>query len=65
MTFGKFALRLVDDIEDGFKNPKHRQQWRNTLTIYAKLMWDIPIADVATQDVLAALQPIWLTKATG
>jgi hypothetical protein len=31
-TFGPFALNLIDDIEGGFKNPKHRQQWRNTLT---------------------------------
>ncbi|MFX8840770.1 Arm DNA-binding domain-containing protein, partial [Acinetobacter baumannii] len=30
VTFGKFAMELVADIEDGFKNPKHRQQWRNT-----------------------------------
>ena len=21
--FGAFAMKLVDDIEDGFKNPKH------------------------------------------
>ena len=25
VTFGTFAMDLVDDIEDGFKNPKHRQ----------------------------------------
>jgi hypothetical protein len=31
VTFGAFALDLVDSLEDGFKNPKHRQQWRNTL----------------------------------
>lgn len=30
-TFGTFATTLVDDIEEGFKNAKHRQQWRNTL----------------------------------
>jgi integrase len=63
MTFGKFALELLDSIEDGFKNPKHRQQWRNTLTTYAKPMWDIPIGEISTQDVLGAVLPIWLTKA--
>ena len=30
-TFGSYALALVDRIEGGFSNPKHRQQWRNTL----------------------------------
>ena len=29
--FGAFAENLIDDIEGGFKNPKHRQQWRNSL----------------------------------
>ena len=60
--FGAFAMKLVDDIEDGFKNPKHRQQWRNTLQTYAKPLFDLPLAQVSTQNVLAVLQPIWLTK---
>ena len=34
--FGVFAMKLIDDIEAGFKNSKHRQQWRNTLVTYAK-----------------------------
>jgi len=63
VTFGEFTRELLDSIEDGFKNPKHRQQWRNTLTTYAASMSDLPIADVATEHVLAALQPIWLTRA--
>ena len=61
-TFGAFALALIDDIEDGFKNPKHRQQWRNTLTTYAKPLWDLSLNEVATENVLAVLQPIWLSK---
>jgi len=61
-TFGTFAMELLDDIEDGFKNPKHRQQWRNTLQTYAQPLFALPIADVATEHVLAVLQPIWLSK---
>ena len=30
-TFGAYALALVDRIESGFSNAKHRQQWKNTL----------------------------------
>ncbi|CAN5428029.1 hypothetical protein BH10PSE14_BH10PSE14_42000 [soil metagenome] len=62
VTFGKFAMDLVADIEDGFKNPKHRQQWRNTLTTYAKPLFETPIAEVTTENILAILQPIWLSK---
>lgn len=63
ITFGKLTLDLLDGIEDGFKNPKHRQQWRNTLKTYAASMWETPIDEVQTEHVLAVLQPIWLTKA--
>jgi len=63
VTFGAFAMQLVDDIEDGFKNPKHRQQWRNTLKSYAHPLFDLPIHEVTTENILAVLQPIWLSKA--
>lgn len=62
LTFGEFALELLDSIEDGFKNAKHRQQWRNTLTTYAAPLFPVAIAKVETSHVLEALQPIWLTK---
>lgn len=61
-TFGVFAMKLVDDIEDGFKNPKHRQQWRNTLQTYAKPLFDLPLGEVSTDNVMSVLQPIWLSK---
>ncbi|MXO70039.1 tyrosine-type recombinase/integrase [Alteraurantiacibacter buctensis] len=62
VLFGAFALDHLDSIEDGFKNPKHRQQWRNTLITYAKPMFDLPIEEVKTEHILEVLQPIWLEK---
>ena len=62
VTFGAFAKKLVADLEGGFRNPKHRQQWRNTLTTYAAPIADTPIAEVTTEQILGVLQPIWLTK---
>jgi len=62
ITFGKFAEELLDDIEDGFKNRKHRDQWRSTLTGHAKALSDVPINEVTTEQILAVLQPIWLSK---
>ncbi|MBU0641856.1 MAG: integrase arm-type DNA-binding domain-containing protein [Alphaproteobacteria bacterium] len=48
---------------DAFKNPKHRQQWRNTLTTYAMPdLGPIMVQDIAVQDVLRVLEPIWQTK---
>lgn len=63
VTFGTFAMDLVDGIEDGFKNPKHRQQWRNTLKSYAQPLFETAIDQVTTEQILAVLQPIWLNKA--
>lgn len=63
ITFGEFAMKWLDDVEDGFRNPKHRQQWRNTLKTYAAPLFKLPITHVTTEHVLGALQPIWLAKA--
>ncbi|MDE1918912.1 MAG: DUF4102 domain-containing protein [Sphingomonadales bacterium] len=62
MTFGVFALEWLDGIEEGFKNPKHRQQWRNTLTNDAANLFPLPIAEIDTPHILETLQPIWQTK---
>lgn len=63
VTFGSFAMDLIDDIEEGFKNPKHRQQWRNTLKTHAEPLLALPIDQVTTEKILEVLQPIWLSKA--
>jgi integrase len=62
-TFGSYALALVDRIEEGFSNPKHRQQWRNTLKTYCAPIWTLPIDRIDTAGVLACLTPIWQAKA--
>jgi len=60
-TFGAFAESYVDSVEEGWRNPKHRQQWRNSLKQHAAALADKSVADITTQDVLGVLQPIWLT----
>ncbi|UVC10525.1 tyrosine-type recombinase/integrase [Rhizobium sp. TH2] len=62
-TFGEIATDLIDQIETGFRNEKHRTQWRNTLTTYCASIWFKPVDVVATEHVLEILKPIWLTKA--
>lgn len=63
ITFGDFADEYLDSVEGGWKNAVHRKQWRNTLRDYAPAIRAMAITDVGTDDVLAALKPIWLTKA--
>ena len=60
--FGDYALALVDRIEVGFSNAKHRQQWRNTLTTYCQPIWRLAIDQVDTKGVLDCLTPIWTSK---
>ena len=60
MTFGEFADALIDDIESGFRNEKHRKQWRSTLKAHASSLTDMVIREIDTHDVLEVLKPIWL-----
>jgi len=49
-------------LPTGFRNAKHRAQWRTTLTTHAAPIWNKRLADIETDDVLACLKPIWQTK---
>lgn len=62
-TFGTFADQLLSDIEGGFRNAKHRAQWRMTLgDAYCRALRGKPIDAIDTADVLHVLKPIWLSK---
>lgn len=62
-TFGEMATDLIDGIEGGFSNEKHRKQWRSTITTYAAPIIDKPVDQVTATDIVTLLQPIWLEKA--
>lgn len=62
-NFGEFADEYISSIEAGWKNEVHRKQWRQSLRDHAAALRDKPIAEVGTEDVLAVLRPIWMTKA--
>ncbi len=62
-TFKECAEQLIASNEAGWKNAKHRQQWRNTLVTYVyPVFGDVPVADVNTDLVLKVIEPIWATK---
>lgn len=45
-----------------WRNAKHQQQWRNTLTTYAANLCEKTVDQIDTLDVLAALRPICREK---
>jgi integrase len=47
---------------NGFRNEKHKAQWKSTLATYAAPLKDKPVDTIGTDDVLAVLKPIWTTK---
>ena len=63
VTFKAYAEQFISGKEAGWKNEKHRQQWRNSLRDYAyPHLSQIAVGDVDTEAVLKVLRPIWSTK---
>jgi integrase len=63
ITFRDVATDYISAQAPGWDNPKHKAQWGSTLEAYAfPHLGDLPIGDVTTDHVLAALQPIWHEK---
>ena len=61
-TFGEMADQVREALSAGFRNEKHKAQWKSTLATYAAPLSDKPVDTVTTDDVLAILKPIWTTK---
>src|SRR5450631_1880495 len=62
-TFGHMADDVRVSLSVGFRNEKHKAQWKSTLETYAAPLRAKPVDTIATDDVLAVLKPIWTTKA--
>lgn len=62
-TFRALALALVEAKEGGWRNAKHKAQWRATLEAYAfPTLGDKVVGEIGVGDVEAVLRPIWLAK---
>ncbi|SIO53863.1 protein of unknown function [Bradyrhizobium erythrophlei] len=63
VTFKAYTEGFIFGREAGWKNDKHRQQWRNSLRDYAHPhIGHLAVADVNTEAVLKVLRPIWTDK---
>jgi len=62
-NFKLFAEEIIQARESGLSNPKHKQQWRNTMRDYAfPVLGSKRLDEITTDDVLRCLTPIWHTK---
>ncbi|OYZ08253.1 MAG: integrase [Novosphingobium sp. 28-62-57] len=62
-TFKQLAEAFIDLRETGWRNDKHKAQWRSTLETYAyPVFGNLPVSDVTTDHVLDVLRPIWSAK---
>lgn len=63
LEFDKAAEAFIREHESTWRNVKHVQQWRNTLSSYASPHFGpVPVSDIDQAMVLRALSPIWKTK---
>src|SRR5215471_6085969 len=62
-TFGEMADDVRETLSAGFRNEKHKAQWKSTLETYAAPLRGKPVDTITTDDVLTVLKPMWTTKA--
>ena len=61
--FAEAAEQAHQAKRDGWKNPKHAQQWINSLRTYAyPLIGKLSVDQIDTPEMLKILLPIWLVK---
>jgi integrase len=64
-SFAECAEAFLIKHADGWKNPKHRQQWKNTLRNYAfPVLGKLFVADIDTPHIVKVLErdALWTTK---
>ncbi len=63
VTFADAARRFLEIKSKEFRNPKHAQQWANTLEAYAyPVLGAMRVSEIELGHVVQVLEPIWQTK---
>ena len=63
MSFQQCADAYINAHKAGWKNPKHLQQWQNTLAQYVfPVFGDLDVKTIDTALITKCLEPIWLSK---
>lgn len=62
-TFADYAATCIESKRSEWRNPKHAEQWVNTIKYYANpVIGQKNIDEIDTDDILKILMPIWHTK---
>jgi integrase len=62
-TFTECYEAFIEDKGEEWRNPKHRQQWTNTLKTYADpKLGALLVRDISLAHVLEVIEPIWKSK---
>jgi hypothetical protein len=62
-TFAECGTAFLAKHSDGWKNAKHRKQWKATLETYANpVIGNLFVGDIDTPHIVKLLEPIWDTK---
>lgn len=63
ITFADAAKAYIAAHSPSWRNPKHREQWPNTLRDYVyPLVGELPVAAVTVSHIVRILEPIWTSK---
>ena len=63
MSFSNCADAYIKSHASGWRNAKHADQWRNTLSTHAyPVLGQLPVQDIDTALVMKVLEPIWTAK---
>jgi integrase len=61
--FKNFAAECIATKKAEWSNPKHTDQWTNTIEQYANpVIGNLPLDEIETDHILRVLTPIWHTK---
>lgn len=62
-TFDECAADYIAAHRSSWRNPKHAQQWVNTLNTYASpVIGKLRVNEISTDQVMQILKPIWYDK---
>ena len=63
-TFAEAAMRVLEQKQGGWRNPRHPREWLSSLRRFAfPRIGKMPVSEVTSADVLEILTPIWHRKA--
>lgn len=63
LSFAECAEKYIDAQAPGWSNPKHIDQWRNTLkNVAGPIFGHLPVDQVDTALVMRCIEPLWTTK---